>query len=117
MSNLMEIQNQIGKLQKQAEDIKAREFDNTVQEILGKMQAFGITAKDLAPRKRRGAKVKTKSSAPATRTGAAKKTANPVAAKFRGPDGQTWSGRGLMPRWLSALVAQGQSKEEFAVKD
>lgn len=117
MSNLMEIQNQIGKLQKQAEDIKSREFDNTVQEILAKMQAFGITAKDLTPRKRRGAKIKTKLAVSGARKALAKKVANPVAAKFRGPDGQTWSGRGLMPRWLSALVAQGQSKEEFAVKD
>ena len=54
MNNLMDIQNQIGKLQKEAEDIKARDFDNTVQEILAKMQAFGITVKDLIPRKRRG---------------------------------------------------------------
>ena len=117
MSNLMDIQGQIGKLQKQADEIKARDFDNTVQEILAKMQAFGISPKDLVPRKRRGAKVKTKSTPSATRAGAAKKVANPVAAKFRGPEGQTWSGRGMMPRRLSALVAQGQPKENFAVKD
>ena len=117
MSNLMDIQNQIGKLQKQADDIKARDFDNTVQEILSKMQAFGITVKDLIPRKRRSAKAKSKSPTSAVRGGAAKKSANPVAAKFRGPEGQTWSGRGLMPRWLSALVAQGQPKENFAIKD
>ena len=118
MGNLMDIQGQIEKLQKQANEIKARDFDNTVQEILAKMQAFGITSKDLVPGKRRGAKGKTKAVLPSKRTGgAAKKVSNPVAAKYRGPDGQTWSGRGLMPRWLSALVAQGQSKEEFAIKD
>ena len=117
MNNLMDIQNQIGKLQKQANEIKARDFDNTVQEILAKMAAFGITVKDLMPRKRRGAKVKTKTASGMRGGGAAKKTANPVAAKFRGPEGQTWSGRGLMPRWLSALVAQGQPRENFAVKD
>ncbi len=117
MSNLMEIQNQIGKLQKQADELKARDFNNTVQEIIAKMQAFGITAKDLTPSKRRGAKTKAKAPSPAARGGAAKKTANTVAAKFRGPEGQTWSGRGLMPRWLSALVAEGQPKENFVVKD
>ena len=117
MSNLMDLQNQIGKLQKQADDIKTRDFDNTVQEILAKMQAFGITPKDLLPRKRRGAKAKTKSTPSATRAATAKKVTTPVAAKFRGPEGQTWSGRGLMPRWLSALVTQGQPKENFAVKD
>jgi DNA-binding protein H-NS len=39
-----------------------------------------------------------------------------VAPKFRGPNGETWSGRGLMPRWLSALVAQGRNKAEFAIQ-
>ncbi|WP_296444256.1 H-NS family nucleoid-associated regulatory protein [Rhodoferax sp. UBA5149] len=40
-----------------------------------------------------------------------------MAAKFRGPNGEAWSGRGLTPRWLAALVAQGQSKEEFSIKN
>lgn len=34
MSNLVEIQGQIEKLQKQANEIKSREFDKTVHEIL-----------------------------------------------------------------------------------
>jgi DNA-binding protein H-NS len=46
---------------------------------------------------------------------AARKTGQPVAAKFRGPNGETWSGRGLTPKWLASLVAQGHSKESFAV--
>ena len=119
MNNLMDIQSQIGKLQKQADEIKARDFDNTIQEILVKMQAFGITPKDLLPGKRRGGvKAKTKVVALAKRvSNGANKTSNPVAAKFRGPEGQTWSGRGLMPRWLAALVADGQPKETFAIKD
>ena len=118
MSNLIDIQSQIEKLQKQASEIKTREFDKTVQEIVVKMQAFGITARDLDLGKRRGAKGKTKAALPGKRTAAAaKKTGSPVAAKFRGPQGETWSGRGLMPRWLSALVAQGQAKENFAIKN
>ena len=115
MSNLMDIQGQIEKLQKQAAEIKAKEFDKTVQEILAKMQAFGITAKDLEAGKRRGAKGKPKAVAGKRSATAGKKSGGPVAAKFRGPQGETWSGRGLMPRWLSALVAQGQPKENFAI--
>ncbi|MSP36730.1 MAG: H-NS histone family protein, partial [Limnohabitans sp.] len=42
MSNLIEIQSQIEKLQKQASEIKTREFHKTVQDIQAKMQAFGI---------------------------------------------------------------------------
>jgi DNA-binding protein H-NS len=38
-----------------------------------------------------------------------------VAPRYRGPNGETWSGRGLRPRWLSALVAEGHKPEEFAI--
>ena len=102
MNNLIEIQNQIEKLQQQAAEIRAQEFDKTVQEILAKMTAFGITLKDLEAVKGRARK--TVSTA-----------AKPAAAKYMGPNGETWSGRGLTPRWLSALVAQGRTKEEFAI--
>lgn len=120
MSNLVEIQSQIEKLQKQATEIKTREFAATVQDILAKMQAFGITLKDLQVGKGRGAKGKSK----AVKTGKnlagkgkRKEKANAVvAAKYRGPNGETWSGRGLTPRWLAALLAQGKTKDDFAVK-
>lgn len=118
MTKLIDIQSQIEKLQKQATEIKAKEFQSTVQEILSKMQAFGITVKDLQAAKPskmaktgRG-KAKSAVTKPSKLPKAAK---NPVAAKYRGPNGETWSGRGLTPKWLAALVAQGQSKEAFAI--
>lgn len=114
MSNLVDIQSQIEKLQKQAADIKTKEFAATVKEIQAKMQAFGITVKDIQTRKPgkpgRVAKAKAPKAPKASR-----KAGVPVAAKYRGPNGETWSGRGLTPKWLAALVAQGQSKESFAV--
>jgi DNA-binding protein H-NS len=39
----------------------------------------------------------------------------PRAAKFRGPNGETWSGAGLQPKWLKALIASGKKKEDFAI--
>lgn len=104
MTNLIDIQNQIAILQKQAEEIKAQEFNKTVQEIKAKMAAFGITLDDLNG----GGKTR-------VRKAGAAKPGTPAPAKYRGPNGETWSGRGLMPRWLAALVAQGQSKESFAI--
>jgi DNA-binding protein H-NS len=122
MSNLVDIQSQNEKLQKQASEIKAREFDKTVQEILIKMKAFGITLKDLQPGKLRGAKGRTKLAvAGKASIGRQKKKGDKaslvVAAKYSGPNGETWSGRGLTPRWLMALVAQGRTKEEFSIKN
>ncbi len=37
----------------------------------------------------------------------------PLAAKYRGPSGETWSGRGRIPKWLQTLEAEGRSREEF----
>ncbi|MCB2000810.1 MAG: H-NS histone family protein [Rhodoferax sp.] len=119
MGNLLDIQSQIEKLQKQANDIRTREFDKTVQEILAKMQAFGITVKDLQAATSRGAKAgggrKRQAAASAKGGKASKMAGTTVAPKYRGPNGETWSGRGLMPRWMSHLVDQGAKKEDFAI--
>lgn len=121
MSNLIDIQSQIQKLQKQADEIKAREFDATVRDILAKMQAFGLSVKDLQAAmvsgKTRGRPVGKGRAAVKLASADIKKKAvkTPVAAKFKGPNGETWSGRGLTPRWLATLVAQGQPKETFAI--
>lgn len=37
------------------------------------------------------------------------------AGTYLGPMGETWTGRGLTPRWLSNLVQQGINKESFKV--
>ena len=39
-----------------------------------------------------------------------------VPAKFRGPNGETWSGRGKLPGWLQAQEAEGRSRDQFLVK-
>lgn len=122
MSDLIEIQSQIEKLTKQADEIRAREFDKTVQDILAMMNAFGIGVKDLQIGKSaKTAKGKTRKAALTVPKKANTKVKGKivhrvVAAKFRGPNGESWSGRGLMPRWLSALVTQGKSRDDFAIK-
>jgi DNA-binding protein H-NS len=119
MGNLIDIQSQIEKLQKQAADIRSREFNATVQDILAKMAAFGITVKDLEAARKKAPKGRAKPAGKAAGgRRAAKKSGggSAVAPKYRGPGGETWSGRGLMPRWMAALVAAGRTKDEFAIK-
>ncbi len=40
-----------------------------------------------------------------------------LAPKFRHPENPelTWTGRGIAPKWLQALVAQGHSKSDFKI--
>ena len=118
MTNLVEIQIQIAKLQKQASAIKSREFDKAVAEILFKMQAFGITLKDLHLSKRHaGLSKKTKMPVWDSVSKVPAKKPAKVAAKYKGPSGEVWSGRGLTPKWLVALGADGRKKEEFLIKN
>lgn len=44
------------------------------------------------------------------------KTRNPAAIRYRSPDGQTWTGQGRTPKWLSEAMANGASKNDFAVQ-
>ena len=115
MSNLVDIQSQIEKLQKQASQIKAKEFHKTVLEIREKMHAFGITAKDLQVAKDIKATKQPVAIKNRVKTAGAKPQGAPVAAKYRGPDGQMWTGRGMMPRWMKALVEQGRARDDFLI--
>jgi len=38
-----------------------------------------------------------------------------VAPKYRGPDGETWAGRGATPKWLVALTKEGHKPEEYLI--
>ena len=38
------------------------------------------------------------------------------AAKYRGPNGEEWSGRGRTPKWLAVLEAEGRGREEFLIQ-
>ncbi|EJW11128.1 hypothetical protein A33M_3389 [Rhodovulum sp. PH10] len=40
-----------------------------------------------------------------------------VAPKYRGPNGETWAGRGAHPKWLAALLAEGHELEEFSIEN
>lgn len=39
----------------------------------------------------------------------------PLPPKYRGPNGEEWTGRGRMPKWLQALEAEGKIREDFRV--
>jgi DNA-binding protein H-NS len=39
-----------------------------------------------------------------------------VAAKYRHPGtGETWSGRGIVPKWMAAEIAQGKKRDDFLI--
>ena len=38
-----------------------------------------------------------------------------IAPKYRGPDGETWAGRGMKPRWLTSALKEGKKVEDFLI--
>jgi len=38
-----------------------------------------------------------------------------VPAKYRGPSGETWAGRGAKPRWLVAAIKGGKKLDDFLI--
>jgi DNA-binding protein H-NS len=36
-------------------------------------------------------------------------------AKYRGPNGEEWSGRGPSPRWMKPFLAKGKTKQDFLI--
>ncbi len=138
MKSLVELQNEIQTLQQQAAELRSREFDRTVADIVAQMAAFGITLAQLkgamkkvpaGPGKGKGqGKGRPRAGArPAARTATARRgkagakagaktgSRGPARIKFRGPAGETWSGRGKTPTWLKALLASGRQADDFRI--
>lgn len=115
---LAQIQQQIAKLQQEADAIKAKEVSGVVERIKEAIAHYGLTVDDLFGRSTSGRKSAGKARAPSKKP-TAKKAATKgsrVPVKYRDDAGNTWTGRGNKPRWLVAALASGKTVEDFAVK-
>ncbi len=123
-------------LEKKIADMQRVYRGDAIAKVKAMMAEFGLTAADIggvaghiAPRNIFGNVAKTNNAASsvskpvAAPAPAAAKRRKPsanagrkVAPKFRNPaTGDTWSGRGLKPKWLAAAVASGRAMSEFAL--
>ena len=108
MATYLELKAQAEKLMAQAEELRQRETEQAIEDIKAKMKAFGLTPQDLGF----GAGGSGRRSPAAKRRSAAAKT-----AKYRGPNGETWSGgRGRKPRWVTEALASGKTLEDLEVR-
>lgn len=102
-----ELDRQKADLEKQIADALKAERAGVINQIKGMMATHGITLADLGTRVGRP---------PKAAAGAAEGGTRKVAPKYRDPDtGDTWSGRGLKPKWLTAALESGRSLSDFAV--
>lgn len=102
MSSYKELQDQIAKLQAEAEQVRKNEIATVIADIRKRMEEFGISLNDLGPMS------KTK--------GRKKATASTSAAKYRNPaTGETWTGKGRRPKWIVEAESQGKSPDAFLI--
>jgi DNA-binding protein H-NS len=113
MNELVKLRQQISDLEKQAADLQKKNRPAVLAELREQMAAYGITAEELshpAPKARPKASP-AKPASPAR----GKKAVVSSPAKYRGPEGQQWTGRGTAPKWLNDLVAGGKTREDFLI--
>ena len=105
MATLKELMAQKEAIERQIEQTTTQERGAAIEKVRALMSEYGLTLADLGG-KSVGAKPAKK-----TRVGGTK-----VAAKYRNTStGESWSGRGLQPRWLKAALASGRKLTDFAV--
>lgn len=97
MSSYKELLAQREKLEKQIEEMRAKEYAAVISEIKQKMLDYGITLTDLGLNRGKLGKARIRAS---------------VAPKYRDPiTGNTWSGRGKPPKWIA-----GKNRDSFLIE-
>jgi DNA-binding protein H-NS len=100
VASLQELLAQKAAIEKQIIETQRNERAEAIARVRALMAEHGLTAADIA----------------AKATGTAKPPTRKVAPKFRNPQtGETWTGRGLQPKWLKAALAQGKKLGDFAL--
>jgi DNA-binding protein H-NS len=109
MPTYLELKEQAEKLLAQAEQMRRQETEEAIADIKAKMKAYGLTAQDL------GLATANSSAGQRAARRSTAKSASP--AKYRGPNGETWSGgRGRKPQWVVDALAKGKKLEDFEVR-
>ncbi|WP_029528220.1 H-NS histone family protein [Polaromonas glacialis] len=118
MNELVKLRQQIADMEKQAAELQKKNRPAVLAELREQMAAYGITAEELsrpAPRAQKPRQSLAKSASPAKGPTKGKKPAAASPAKYRGPKGQEWTGRGTAPKWLNDLLVDGKTRDDFLI--
>lgn len=116
---LAEINAEIAKLKKQADQIRSREVREVVSRIKEAIKSYGLTPREIFGKGAGGAaparKVRAKKAGQSAK--AAPRKVKPAGViRFRDEAGNSWTGRGKRPNWFKAAIAAGKKPEDLAVK-
>ena len=100
--SLAELLKQKADLERQIASAQTESRAKAIADVRALMAQHGLTAADLAASARKSTKPEGG-------------TSRPVAAKYKDGSGNSWSGRGLKPKWLTAALAAGKKIEDFTI--
>ena len=93
-------------LEQQIVALQREERSAAIAQVKALMAEHGLTLADLGSSR----------AAPAAPVAGKTRSGGKVPAKYRDPaTGQTWSGRGLHPKWLKAALAGGAKLSDFSI--
>ena len=99
---LQELLSQKAELDQKIEELQRASRSEAIEKIRALMEENRLSLADLSER--------------STSTKKAASSGSKVAAKYRNTEtGETWSGRGLQPRWLRAALEQGRQLNDFLI--
>lgn len=110
MATLQELMAQRAELEAKIHEMTSVQRVEALAKIKEIMAEYGLTLADIA------GKVGVGQRSPRLPSSRGVKAGSVVAAKYRNPaTGETWSGRGLKPRWLTAQLAEGKQLSDFLI--
>jgi DNA-binding protein H-NS len=120
MPSYSEIIQQISDLQKQAERQRKEEYSSVLKSIKKQIAEYGIKAEELgfsgAADTKRGPKAGAKAAKGRKPRAKRANAGVKVPPKYKDSvTGNTWTGRGKMPKWVSQALASGRSLESMLI--
>ena len=110
MATLQDLKAQRDALEEQIASMTQEKRSEAIAQVRALMEEHGLEFADIGAAPKAGSKPAAKSALKGNSSVGSK-----VAAKYRDATGNTWSGRGLKPKWLQAEIEGGKKIEEFAV--
>jgi DNA-binding protein H-NS len=108
VEDLVELRADIEKALKRKIAVERKELQSRMDALAAFGNGTGRATHERTPGRRRGAQ-------------SAKAKVHPLKGrkappKYRGPNGETWAGRGVAPKWLTALEKKGKKRESFLIQ-
>lgn len=118
--SIAEINSLTAKLSKRKQKLEKGQIEKVRARVMALLRKEGLTLQDLV----KGGSSAAAAPSPAKKTKSAGKgkgkgglAGRKVAAKYRNPSNpqETWTGRGINPRWMTELLAKGMTKEQMLI--